>query len=98
MGKVARNNRWIENGNCRSGHRPLFKVRSNSSSLSRASPARRRVKRREKRAGYTKRWRVEAVFSAIKRMFGEKLSSRKLEYGVRELLIMVSLFNSFHSL
>ncbi len=31
-----------------SGHRPLFKVRINSSSLSRASPARRR---REKRTG-----------------------------------------------
>ncbi len=33
-----------------SGHKPLFKVRSNSSTLSRAAPARRRrVRRREKR-------------------------------------------------
>ncbi len=37
-------------------------------------------------------------FSAMKRMFGETLSSRKPAYVVRELLIMLSLFNIFHSL
>ena len=87
-----------------SGHRPLFKVRSDSSTLARSAPVRRRAvleQRNEnwsKESGYTKRWCVEAVFSAMKRMFGEKLSSRKPEYVVRELLIMVSLFNMFHSL
>ena len=88
----------------KSGHKPLFKVRGNSSSLSRSSPARRKAvieQRNEnwsKESGYTKRWRVEAVFSAMKRLFGEKLSSRKMEYAIRELLIMVSLFNIFHTL
>ncbi len=88
----------------RCGHKPLFKVRGNSSSLSRSSPARRKAvieQRNEnwsKESGYTKRWRVESVFSAMKRMFGEKLSSRKMEYAIRELLIIASLFNIFHTL
>lgn len=87
-----------------SGHRPLFKVRGNSSTLSRSSPARRKAvleqrnRNWSRESGYTKRWRVESVFSSIKRMFGEKLSSRKFIYAVRELLIIASLFNIFHSL
>ncbi len=87
-----------------SGHKPLFKVRGNSSSLSRSSPARRKAVLEQKNenwskeSGYTKRWRVESVFSAMKRMFGEKLSSRKMEYAIRELLIIASLFNIFHTL
>lgn len=88
--------------NC--GHRPLFKVRSNASSLSRSSPARRKavLEQRDnewsKKSGYTKRWRAESVFSSLKRLFGEKLSSRKIEFAIRELLIIASLFNIFHSL
>ena len=87
-----------------SGHKPLFKVRGNSTSHSHSSPARRKAvieQRNEnwsRESGYTKRWLVESVFSSIKRLFGEKLSSRKIEYALRELLIMVSLFNIFHSL
>jgi transposase len=86
------------------GHKALFKVRENSSSLSRSSPARRKavIEQRDKdwakKSGYTKRWLVESLFSALKRQFGEKLSSRKFVYAVREVLIMVSLFNVFHSL
>ena len=86
------------------GHRPLFKVRENSTTLSRSSPARRKavIEQRDKdwskKSGYTKRWLVESIFSAMKRLFGEKISSRKFVYAVRELLIMVSLFNIFHSL
>jgi len=44
------------------------------------------------------RWCVDSIFSSMKRSFGEKLASRKIDYAVREVLIMISLFNIFHSL
>ena len=44
------------------------------------------------------RWCVDSIFSSMKRSFCEKLASRKIDYAVREFLIMISLFNIFHSL
>ena len=51
-----------------------------------------------RKSEYTKRWLVESVFSSIKRTFNEILSSRKLYYAIRELSILLHLFNLFHSL
>jgi len=87
-----------------SGIKPLIKVRKNSSTLSKRAPSRRMavIKQRDplwcKKSGYSKRWLVESVFSSIKRLFGETLSSRNFIYALRELAILVSLFNLFHSL
>lgn len=44
---------------------------------------------------YGKRWAVESVFSAIKRMFGEEVRSRKRRNMVRELMLKISLYNRF---
>ncbi|MGC8686659.1 MAG: hypothetical protein ACP5SF_03790, partial [Thermoplasmata archaeon] len=43
----------------------------------------------KKRAGYGKRWRVEIFFSGLKRVMGEILMARKLEYLVHELMFKV---------
>ncbi len=86
------------------GIKPLIKVRKNSSTLSKGSPSRRLAVREQrdamwsKKSGYTKRWLVESIFSSIKRLFGETLSSRRFSYALREPAILVSLFNLFHSL
>jgi hypothetical protein len=44
---------------------------------------------------YGKRWIVESVFSAIKRMFGEEVRSKKRRNMVQELMLKVSLYNEF---
>ncbi|HHE75766.1 MAG TPA: hypothetical protein ENL31_01390 [Candidatus Aciduliprofundum boonei] len=86
------------------GIRSLIKVRKNSTSLSKDAPARRKavIEQRDKdwtkKSPYTKRWLVESIFSSLKRLFGESLSSRKFSYALRELSIIASLFNIFHSL
>ncbi len=87
-----------------SGIKPLIKVRKNSTALAKGSPSRRNavIEQKEplwnKKSGYSKRWRVESIFSSIKRTFGEALSSRKFYYAARELAILISIFNLFHSL
>ncbi len=86
------------------GLKSFIRVRKNSSTLSKGSPFRRlaAIEQRDanwsRKSGYNKRWLVESVFSSIKRTFGESLSSRKFNYAVREMIIIVSLFNLFHSL
>lgn len=86
------------------GIKPLIKVRKNSKSISKGSPPRREavIEQRDpswsKNSGYSKRWLVESIFSSLKRTFGETLSSRKFNYAVRELTIIISFFNLFHSL
>jgi hypothetical protein len=44
---------------------------------------------------YGKRWAVESVFSAIKRMFGEEVRSRKKRNMMREIMLKISLYNRF---
>ncbi len=43
--------------------------------------------------GYGKRWRIEIIISAFKRMFGEHLLSRKWESMVREVRMRVAMYN-----
>ena len=40
----------------------------------------------------------QSVFLSMKRLSGETLSSRKFSYAIRELIIIASLFNIFHTL
>ena len=47
----------------------------------------------KKKAGYGKRWLVEIVFSAFKRMFGEHLYSLKWKNMVQEVRIKVVAYN-----
>ena len=47
----------------------------------------------KKKAGYGKRWLVEIVFSAFKRMFGEHLYSLKWKNMVQEVRIKVAAYN-----
>jgi Transposase DDE domain len=42
-----------------------------------------------------KKWMVETVFSSLKRMFGEYVSSGKYPYMVKEVLLKISLYNMF---
>ena len=43
--------------------------------------------------GYGKRWRIGAIISAFKRMFGEHLLSRKREGMVREARMRIAMYN-----
>jgi hypothetical protein len=42
---------------------------------------------------YGKRWMVECVFSAFKRVFGQAISSKKKKYLKNELMIKSNLYN-----
>jgi hypothetical protein len=44
---------------------------------------------------YGYRWIAETVFSSIKRMFGECVSARKYSNMVKEMMLKVSLYNTF---
>jgi transposase len=44
---------------------------------------------------YGHRWTAETVFSAIKRMFGEYVTTRKYPNMVKEMFLKVSLYNMF---
>ena len=47
----------------------------------------------KKRAGYSRRWLVEIVLSAFKKIFGEHPYSLKWESMVQEVRIKVSTYN-----
>ena len=72
--------------------------RENSSILSRGSPYRAKTVRRIRRAGldewkkevdYGKRWKVEIFFSALKRVVGETIKTRKMRYQIHEAVMKV---------
>jgi hypothetical protein len=52
----------------------------------------------KKKRRYGQRWIVEAVFSAIKRMFGGYVSATKLENIIKEMMMNMSLYNLFRRL
>lgn len=80
-----------------------IKVRSGSVPRSRGCYPRRKVvmsqiadyRKWRDSVSYGKRWIVESVFSAIKRMFGEEVRSRKRRSMVQEMRLKVSLYNRF---
>jgi hypothetical protein len=84
--------------------KPVIRVRSNSVPKSVGCQARKnavveqqtfkpKAWSRIHRFGY--RWRVEGVFSCIKRIFGEYVSARKFVNMVKEMLLKVSIYNTF---
>ena len=47
---------------------------------------------------YGQRWIVEAVFSCIKRMFGEYVTAIRFENMIKEMILKASLYNLFQSI
>jgi len=46
---------------------------------------------------YGQRWIVEAIFSSLKRMFGEYVYSVKLQNMMQEMMLKASLYNKLIS-
>jgi hypothetical protein len=85
---------------------PAIKVRKNSSGRSRGCyPRKISVVSQLKMyqywrdsVSYGKRWIVESVFSALKRIFGEHVMAHKRQNMVKELQLKVALYNRFMSM
>jgi len=84
--------------------KPVIRVRSNAVPKSKNCQARKLAVIEQKmfkprawskihRFGY--RWRVEGVFSCIKRIFGEYVSARKFVNMAREMAMKASIYNAF---
>jgi hypothetical protein len=82
---------------------PGIKVRKNSIVSSRNNKLRNKEVRLQtkdllkwkKKRKYGYRWMAETVFSSIKRMFGEFVSTTKLQNMIKEMMMKVSLYNLF---
>lgn len=55
----------------------------------------RNFERWKSKVNYGSRWIAEAVFSSIKRMFGEYVSAKKFPNMVKEMILKASLYNRF---
>jgi IS5 family transposase len=85
------------------GIEPVIKVRRNSSTRARGSPARRRAVLEQledpdewkRRTGYGCRWMVETAFSVFKRVFGESVAAKSFRGMVQEIMIKASVYNMF---
>jgi Transposase DDE domain len=87
----------------KNGIAPGIKVRKNSI----VSPKNNRLRNMEvrlqakdllkwkKKRKYGQRWMAETTFSSIKRMFGEYVSATRFQNMVKEMMIIVSLYNLF---
>ncbi len=84
--------------------KPVIRVRSNSAPKSRGCMSRKLAVIEQKmfkpkawsrihRFGY--RWRVEGTFSCIKRIFGEYVTARKFVNMAKEMVLKVSIYNTF---
>jgi hypothetical protein len=82
---------------------PAIKVRRNSIPKARGCYPRKMLvisqmadyKKWSASVSYGSRWIVESVFSAIKRMFGEEVRSKKRCNMIQEMMLKVSLYNRF---
>jgi len=80
---------------------PAIKVRRNSVAKSRGCPARKQAvaeqlkdyKAWRCKHQYGLRWRAEAVFSALKRIFGEHVNAKKYANMAQEMLLKAALYN-----
>jgi len=101
LGDGAYDSRSIFNYLDDRGVEPVIKVRRNSSTRARGSPARRRAVLEQledlegwkKRTGYGRRWMVETAFSVFKRVFGESVAARSFKGMVQEIMIKASVYN-----
>jgi hypothetical protein len=82
---------------------PAIKIRRNSSHKSRGCYSRKMAVISQladyskwcDSVSYGKRWIVESAFSAIKRMFGEEVRSRKRRNMIQEMNLKILLYNQF---
>jgi hypothetical protein len=89
----------LENRGIMSG----IKTRENAATRSRGSPYRAECVREKRKSGgyrpwmektgYGKRWKVEGVFSAVKRIFGESVRSSSREGMMREAMMKFQCYN-----
>ncbi|MCY4491361.1 MAG: transposase, partial [Thaumarchaeota archaeon] len=47
------------------------------------------------KVGYNRRWLIEIIISAFKRMFGDHMHSRNCENMVQEIKLRVALYNKW---
>lgn len=85
---------------------PVIKVRANSVQKAMGCTARKAavieqqkdLKRWKKKHHYGMRWMVESAFSALKRTFGEYVTSVRWKSIVNELMLKASIYNLFISM
>jgi hypothetical protein len=87
----------------RRGIRSGIKTRENAATQSRGSPYRAECVRERRKSGgyrpwmeetgYGKRWKVERVFSAVKRIFGESVRASSREGMFREAMMKFQCYN-----
>ncbi|MGC2598415.1 MAG: transposase [Nitrososphaeraceae archaeon] len=53
-------------------------------------------KRWKHSVSYGQRWMAETVFSSIKRMFGEYVTTRRFSNMVKEIFLKITLYNMFN--
>lgn len=89
------------------GMKAVIRLRKNSSTRARGSPARARYVREMKELGYDgwrdryrygERWMVESFFSGVKRTFGENTRARNMESMFQEVKMKFLFYNALISL
>ena len=89
------------------GINPAIKVRKNSRCKNTNHYLRNKTVKMQKKnnlqqwkdsVSYGQRWIAETIFSCIKRMFGEYVTSIRFENMVKELILKASLYNWFQSI
>jgi hypothetical protein len=102
LGDGAFDRREIFDHLVKKGIQPGIKTRSNANSRARGSPARAKAVREMKNIGYQswklkydygKRWAVESVFSAVKRIAGEHVAATRTENMMQEAILKFSFYN-----
>jgi hypothetical protein len=102
LGDGAFDRREIFDHLVKKGIQPGIKTRSNANSRARGSPARAKAVRDMKNIGYQswklkydygKRWAVESVFSAVKRIAGEHVAATRKENMMQEAILKFSFYN-----
>ena len=82
-GIKTRSNSKVKTGNCQARNRSVIRQQTN-------------LKRWKHSVSYGQRWMAETVFSSIKRMFGEYVTTRKFSNMAKEILLKTSLYNMFN--
>jgi hypothetical protein len=81
--KTRRGNSKVKTTNCHARNMSVIRQQTN-------------LKRWKRSVSYGHRWMTETVFSSMKRMFGEHVSTRKFPNMVKEIFIKAALYNIFN--
>jgi IS5 family transposase len=82
-GIKTRSNSKVKSTNCHARNMSVVKQQAN-------------FKRWKRSVSYGHRWMAETVFSSIKRMFGEHVTTRKFSNMVKEIFLKATLYNMFN--